>query len=603
MSDRLPEDPGGPPPFDPTSHSYNGSIETSDRRASNDNHATDQTDEMADERHVIRHEAADISPSVRESIEQLAANASVYVSGDRLVQVTRATSSDAERSTWKDSQGRERRDLHAGSPRVTAVSPAVLKLRLSEVVRFEKYVRTRNAYEPCAPPDDVVGAVHELRDWDLPHLVGIAETPILRPDGTIACARGYDAQTGYWIAPSERFAAIASEPTKDDAVKAYGALAEVFADFPFASSNQSAVPIATILTVLARAYLARGSVPGVVCDAGAGGVGKTLLTDAMATIATGRPASRKAYPATDEECEKVLAAYALRGASFISIDDVKRPLGGENLDRVLTARGEVDFRRLGKTDLITMPWRAVMAFTGVNVRFVGQMARRVLVARIESRLERPQDRADFKHAELLTWIGENRPRLVVAALTVLRAYLAKGAPDAGCKRWGSFEEWSRLIPHAIVFAGGPDVLAFRPPDDDEAMVEDVSAHRGALAGVERLCVARCPHYNRGASGGLTSGEIVESLKHGGEDHATLRDALRTLGGPKAPPDLTSAVVGVRLAKLKGRAMRVADKCDPTGRVLRLVKIPDTHRGGSDRWAVEDITPGADPNNPRGGHPE
>jgi hypothetical protein len=554
-----------------------------------------------DPRQRIRHEQSNIAPSVYGSIDALAAHGSIYVSGDHLVQVSRVTSKDAERSVWKDSRGRNQYALVSGSPHVTPVSSAVLKFRLSEAVRFEKYVRMRSAWEPCAPPDDVVGAVHDLRAWNLPPLVGVAETPLLRPDGTIASKRGYDPSTGYWIAPSERFDAIAVEPTRDDAKRAYAALAEVFADFPFASSGQSAVPIAVVLSILARAYLARGSVPSVVCDAGAGGVGKTLLTDAIAAITTGRPASRKAYPATDEECEKVLAAYALRGAAFISIDDVKRPLGGENLDRVLTARGEVDFRRLGKTELLTLPWRAVLAFTGVNVRFIGQMARRTLIARIESRLERPQDRADFKHPELLSWITEHRARLVIAALTVLRAYIAKGSPDTGCKRWGSFEEWSRLIPHAIVFAGGPDVLTFRAPDDDEDMVEDVGSQREVLAGLERLCVDRAPHRNRHPSDGLTSGEIVADLfAHPTDEHANFRAAVRALAGIKGAVDPTPAILGVHLAKLKGRCLRVTDERHPSGRLLRLVKVKDKQRASADRWAVELAIPIADP---RGGHAE
>jgi hypothetical protein len=85
-----------------------------------------------DPRQRIQHEQSNIAPSVDASLDALAAHGSIYVSGDRLVQVSRATSKDAERSVWKDSRGRSRYAVRSGSPHVTPPSPGVLKLRLSE---------------------------------------------------------------------------------------------------------------------------------------------------------------------------------------------------------------------------------------------------------------------------------------------------------------------------------------------------------------------------------------------------------------------------------------------------------------------------------------
>src|SRR5262249_12905807 len=62
----------------------------------------------------------------------------------------------------------------------------------------------------------------------------------------------------------------------------------------------------------------------------------------------------------------------------------------------------------------------------------------------------------FRHPDLLAWVREQRPRLVVAALTILRAYFVAGRPDMGCKRWGSFEAWSRLVANCLVWLGMAD---------------------------------------------------------------------------------------------------------------------------------------------------
>jgi hypothetical protein len=213
------------------------------------------------------------------------------------------------------------------------------------------------------------------------------------------------------------------------------------------------------------------------------------------------------------------------------------------------------------------------------------MARRLVLGRIESHLERPQDRTDFKHPDLLGWIAEERPRLVSAALVILRAYATHDYPDTGCPRWGSFEEWSRLIPHAMKFAGGPDVLRFRPPDDDDDAVTDAALLRTLLACLEKLCGTVAPMHGRQPAEGLTSGEIVDALfkRTPHEDVFSLRDALRDITQARTAEGPSPQAVGNNLAKYKGRPLNVA------GRLLRLVKVKDTHKGAGDRWSVEVLT--------------
>ncbi|HEX3340072.1 MAG TPA: hypothetical protein VHT68_12980 [Pseudolabrys sp.] len=55
------------------------------------------------------------------------------------------------------------------------------------------------------------------------------------------------------------------------------------------------------------------------------------------------------------------------------------------------------------------------------------MHRRIIAARIDAG-ENPEARA-FKRPKLLDWVRNDRARLVVAGLTVLRAYKVAGRPD------------------------------------------------------------------------------------------------------------------------------------------------------------------------------
>ena len=81
-------------------------------------------------------------------------------------------------------------------------------------------------------------------------------------------------------------------------------------------------------------------------------------------------------------------------------------------------------------------------------------------------MENPEAREDFKHPNLRAWVKEARARLVVAALTLLRAYFVAGMPEP-VKTIGSFESWAKLVPSAIRWAGGSDVTECRVTDDAE----------------------------------------------------------------------------------------------------------------------------------------
>jgi hypothetical protein len=82
-----------------------------------------------------------------------------------------------------------------------------------------------------------------------------------------------------------------------------------------------------------------------------------------------------------------------------------------------------------------MTWYA----TGNNVAIHADTARRVCHIRLESPDERPEERQDFRHPNLLGWVGQERPRLLCAALAILLAYCAAG------RRWSGLGEFRGLV--------------------------------------------------------------------------------------------------------------------------------------------------------------
>src|SRR5262249_4519507 len=146
-------------------------------------------------------------------------------------------------------------------------------------------------------------------------------------------------------------------------------------------------------------------------------------------------------------------------------------------------------RLLGGNRMVAAPLYMAWYATGNNVLIAADTARRVCHVRLESPDERPEERDGFRHPDLLAWVGENRGRLLAAALTILRAYRAAGRPDQSLPAWGSFEGWSRLVRSAVIWVGLPD------PGETRLLLQesaDVTAEwMGVLLGCwERMDAAR-----------------------------------------------------------------------------------------------------------------
>jgi hypothetical protein len=461
------------------------------------------------------------------------------------------------------------------APHVRPLGVPTLREVLTRVAIFARFDARARRELRVIPTDALVAAVLHRGSWpNLPDLVGIVEAPALRPDGSIVQQPGYDVATGYLYLPALRFPPIQDRPTKDDASRAREALEDVFADFPFRGPENRSAALAGLLTLLARPAI-RGSTPAILTDANVRGSGKTLVVDTISIIATGRPTPKMNYPPDDVELEKVLGSYAIRGASTINFDNITRPFGGGPLDRCLTAVNSVELRVLGKSEIPSLPWRAVIFGTGNNLVLTGDTARRVIVCRLESPLEHPENRSGFRHPNLLEWVAENRARLVCAALTILRAWIVAGRPRCGCEPWGSFEAWSALVPPALVFAGAADPMLARSErvgveDEEKAALEAI------LTGWARL----------DADGtGLTAKVALDALYPRVRDigppdgFSDLREAIEMLVPTKHGMAPEARRVGIALRRLKGRIIG--------GRKL----VADEARGGVARWRVV-LTEGA-----------
>jgi hypothetical protein len=314
---------------------------------------------------------------------------------------------------------------------------------------------------PTLPmPDLALLPMLHAKQWrKIRPLRAVTESPLFRPDGTIMQEPGYDEPTGYLYKPSCSYPPIPDSPTQADARRAFEELKHVFCDFPYDTPASALVPIGALLTIVARAAI-EGPTPAFIFDASVRGSGKTLQGDVAHVIAFGRHAPHAAFPEKPEDQEKLLACYAVDAAAVAFFDNVKGVLGGPSLEGALTST-VVEFRVLGATVKPRLPWVSVVLVSGNNLALTDDMVRRSLVARLEPQEENPETRTGFAHEDLIGWCMQDRPRLIVAALTVLRAYACHGYPSPNFGVMQSFNAWSKLIPGAIAFAGGGNLLEAR----------------------------------------------------------------------------------------------------------------------------------------------
>jgi hypothetical protein len=365
---------------------------------------------------------------VTESIAALAADEGLYHRGGVLVRILRD----------HDDDGSVRRG--DGVPAISFLPPPALRERLTKHIEFTHFVQRGDlAVEVLTHPTPwLVAAIDARGEWPgLRPLKGVSDVPVLRPDGSLWQTPGYDTQTGVLYAPSAEFPEIHDQVGLDDADAAIEKLHEVVCDFAF-----------------------DGPTPLFLIDANIRGAGKGLLAQTIGHLVLGREMPVSSYAHDTEEMRKKITSIAIAGDRVIHLDNLEGAFGNDALDRALTTTRWKD-RILGKSQEVDLPLIPVWYGTGNNVQVAADTARRIIHVRLDVLEERPEERTGFRHPQLLSWIGRERPRLVAAALTILRGYVNAGRPRQDIPAFGSFEGWSSLVREAIVWAGQPDPCATR----------------------------------------------------------------------------------------------------------------------------------------------
>ena len=276
-------------------------------------------------------------------------------------------------------------------PRLDALPKPILRESLTKMARWAKI--QDGALVPARPPAWCVSAVDARGEWEgVRHLEAVVDYPVLRPDGTILCTPGYDPETGLLLEPASALPTITDKPSLRDAQAACAMLLDVVNDFPFAAEIHKAAWLAGLLTPLGR-FSFVGPAPLFLCDSNVRGAGKGLLLNVKAKIVTGEAFTIATYTTDDNELRKRITTLAMEGDRLVLFDNVDGKFGGPVLDAALTATSWKD-RLLGFNRMASAPLYMTWYATGNNVMIGADTSRRVCHIRLESPVEKPEERTD-----------------------------------------------------------------------------------------------------------------------------------------------------------------------------------------------------------------
>lgn len=384
--------------------------------------------------------------AIDEATEALGTDREIFRRGTELVRVVRTRVRDGGRDE--------------GSLVIQVIPPANLRDRLTRKAR----IMTRGAYgqlKDAHPPNWLVPGVAARGDWPgFRDLAAVTDVPIMRPDGSVVQTPGFDAATGVYYLPTGVFPPVPEAPAQHEVRAAMDLLLDVVVDFRFEAPEHRAAWLAGLFTPLAR-FAFGGPSPMFLFDANIRGAGKGLLSHIIGIIVLGHQMPTSSYTHDTDELRKQITSAVIAGDAVVLLDNIDGQFGNGSLDRALTSTRWRD-RVLGTNTRIDLPMTCVLYGTGNNILIGADTARRVVHCRLDVMTDKPEDRDGFRYPDLLGHVRKHRPALLVAALTVLRAYMLAGKPCADLKPpMGSFEGWSALVRGCVVWAGLPDPCAGR----------------------------------------------------------------------------------------------------------------------------------------------
>lgn len=337
-----------------------------------------------------------------------------------------------------------------------------------------KYVGKDWTWTPANFPADAAKLVVSAGELELAPalrpLLGVTHTPMLRADGSVLSAEGYDPASArlYLPEPGMTVAPVPDAPTKAEVQAAHDLISLMIVDFPFNTDHDRANYLALLFTPLLRVMVPPPYPLGLI-HAHQPASGKGYLAEILRTLHGG--ALRPLPGSNDEFRKQITSILSVTTAPVVQFDNVHK-LKSSALDALLTADTWAD-RVLGYTANFSGKNDRLWIATGNNVAIGGDLLRRIRWINIDPDVPHPEQRTGFAIPDLPVWVRENRGELLVALLTLLRAWVREGKPLGPEVGSDSFANWTRAMQGVLSVAGWPGTVGHVETVQQDSNDEDV----------------------------------------------------------------------------------------------------------------------------------
>jgi hypothetical protein len=281
----------------------------------------------------------------------------------------------------------------------------------------------------------------------VPEILGVITTPVMpdlpsstKPDDLskagadhLITSEGFDAASGLYLSPVGTVVDVSESPSQAEVEAAAHLLQEPWTDFPFVSPGGDIQPDVSLSAMIYSTFIAANRraldiAPGIAISSHGEGMssGKTLAGEVICTVATGDIPTPISLSPDFSEQRKEIISHLVEGDGCLFMDNVAN---GTRFDSaplaIAMTNPRFKARLLGANKQIEASTRTMPVATGNALNLAGDLASRFLLARIDTGLERPEDRSVtvFKIPDLRRFIVEHRQQLVAAVHTIVRGYL------------------------------------------------------------------------------------------------------------------------------------------------------------------------------------
>lgn len=278
----------------------------------------------------------------------------------------------------------DRNDSNSASTNDDSISRLIVPTADSVKARVQYTWRVVNGTKDKLFPRTAAVTALSVPDMltNIRDLRAVIHTPIVRADGSILDAPGYDIDSRLLYIPDTglKMQPVSARPTKKAVAQAKRLLLEMIGEFSFTSEHDRANYLGLLLTPLLRELVPPPYKLGAI-SAPQPGSGKTYLASALRTLHGG--VFRSEMPESDTELKKdLLTILTGTTGAVVHFDNIMGTVRSSAFAGLLTSTVYSD-RLLGGNTQANPSNDRLWIITGNNVRLGGDLPRRVVWVNID----------------------------------------------------------------------------------------------------------------------------------------------------------------------------------------------------------------------------